>query len=239
MQEKIFHVHNVGDVSFRKNKKSKNVRIAIKPVKGVVVTLPYYVSYRYARNVVERKKDWILNHLPKIREIENEASLFTEETEFYTKYRKLFVIPEKISSVKIIINEEEIIFKYPQNINVKSKEIQDLIKQTIIKALRIEAKAYLTRRTSVLANQLNFKYNKVFIKNNKTLWGSCSGRNNINLNLHLMRLPDHLIDYVIIHELCHTVEKNHGIRFWRLMDSILGDAKSFSKELRSFSIQIY
>jgi len=54
-----------------------------------------------------------------------------------------------------------------------------------------------------------------------------------------MRLPDHLIDYVIIHELCHTIEKNHGKGFWNLMDTILGDAKSLSKELKNYSTQIY
>ncbi|MCK5169492.1 MAG: M48 family metallopeptidase, partial [Bacteroidales bacterium] len=59
------------------------------------------------------------------------------------------------------------------------------------------------------------------------------------LNLHLLRLPSHLIDYVIIHELCHTVEKNHGPRFWKLLDSILGDAKKISKELKQHSIVFY
>ena len=105
--------------------------------------------------------------------------------------------------------------------------------------MRIEAEEYLPFRTSQIAEKLGFKYNKIFIKNNKTLWGSCSGKNNINLNLHLIRLPDYLIDYVIIHELCHTVEKNHGVRFWKLMDTILGDAKKLSKELKTYSIQIY
>ena len=90
-----------------------------------------------------------------------------------------------------------------------------------------------------MAEKHRFKFNAVFIKNNKTLWGSCSSSNNINLNLHLLRLPDHLADYVIIHELCHTVEKNHGVQFWKLMDTILGDAKKLSKELRNYSIQLY
>lgn len=239
MPEKIIHVDNIGDVTFRKNKRSKNVSIAIRPMKGVVVNMPYFVSYSFAKNVVEKKQDWILNHLPKIEKIENKATIFTEKTEFSTKYRQLVILPENIENVKTEINPEKIIIKYPGFVDVKAKEIQNIIKNTVVKALRLEAKSYLPRRTAVLAGQLKFKYNKIFIKNTKTLWGSCSAQNNINLNLHLMRLPDYLIDYVIIHELCHTVEKNHGKRFWELMDSILGDAKKLSKELKTYSIQIY
>ena len=75
-----------------------------------------------------------------------------------------------------------------------------------------------------------------FVKNIKTRWGSCSSLNNINLNLHLMRLPDHLIDYVILHELAHTKEKNHGKSFWNLVDSLVMDLKEMKKELKTYSI---
>lgn len=239
MPDKIVHVDSIGNVTFRKNKRSKHVTISIRPIKGVVVNLPYYVSYRFALRVVENKIPWILDHLPKVEKMEHKMTVFNQNTEFYTKYRKLIISPEQINTVKTMINGEKIHIQYPQDIDIKNAEIQKIIRQTIIKALRLEAKAYLPYRTSELAKQWNFKFNKIFIKNTQTIWGSCSGINNINLNLHLMRLPDHLIDYVIIHELCHTKEKNHGKHFWSLMDSILGDAKKLSKELKNYSIQLY
>ncbi len=239
MPNKIIHVDRIGNVTFQKNKRSKNVSITIRPLKGVVVNLPHYVSYNFAKDVVEKKRDWILNHIPKIEKIENKQTVFTPSTDFSTKYRKLNISSEKTDRVKSLITSEKIIIKYPEHIPVKDERIQEIIRTVITKALRIEAKAYLPGRVEFLAQQLNFKFNKTFIKNAKTLWGSCSAQNNINLNLHLMRLSSHLIDYVIIHELCHTVEKNHGKKFWKLMDSILGNAKSLSKELKKFSIQIY
>ena len=64
-----------------------------------------------------------------------------------------------------------------------------------------------------------FKYEKVRIKNQKTRWGSCSAKRNINLNLRLMMAPDEAIDYVIIHELCHLLELNHNPAFWALVES--------------------
>ena len=91
-----------------------------------------------------------------------------------------------------------------------------------------------------LAKKSNLKYNRLFIKNIKTQWGSCSYKNNINLNLHIMRLPNHLIDYVIYHELCHTVHKNHGPEFWQKLSSLVeGDINELRKELRNFSPQLY
>lgn len=239
MPEKIINIDQIGDVTFRKNKRSKGVSIAIRPMKGVVVNLPYFLSYRIAMSIVEKKRSWILNHFPLIESIENKATIFTEKTLFNTKYRNLLIDRHSRDHILTRITPDSIIVRYPESADVQSPAVQRIIQATVIKALRIEAKEYLTRRTFQLAEKYQFKFKKVFIKNNKTLWGSCSGQNNINLNLHLMRLPDHLIDYVIIHELCHTVEKNHGPGFWKLMDTLLGNAKKFSKELKTYSIQIY
>lgn len=239
MSEKIIHVEYIGNVRFRKNKRSKNVSITIRPEKGVIVNFPYFLSYRFALSVVDKKRSWILNHLPKIEEFNNKRTIFTETSSFNTRYRKLILEKNTDSKIKTKITSESINISYPENIEVNNSDLQEIIRTTIIKALRKEAKEFLPERTLTLSKKYNFKFNKVFIKNNKTLWGSCSGINNINFNLHLLRLPDHLIDYVIIHELCHTVQKNHGKHFWKLMDSILGDSKKISKELRNYSIQIY
>jgi len=103
-----------------------------------------------------------------------------------------------------------------------------------IEVLRKKAKAELLPRLAQLAHQHNFAYNQSFIKNNRSNWGSCSGMNNINLNLKLMLLPEHLRDYVMLHELCHTRIKNHGPRFWALLNSFTDNkAKVFAKELRT------
>ena len=90
-----------------------------------------------------------------------------------------------------------------------------------IVALRKLAKAWLPARLQLLASHYGFTYGRVAIKNNRTNWGSCSARNNINLNLHLMRLPEHLRDYVILHELCHLRYHDHGENFHRLLEQLL------------------
>ena len=80
-------------------------------------------------------------------------------------------------------------------------------------------------------------YNKLTIKNQKTIWGSCSAKNNINLNYMLLQAPINSINYVIIHELCHTIYKNHAQDFWHLVKSIMPDYKIHQKWLKNFSIR--
>ena len=101
---------------------------------------------------------------------------------------------------------------------------------------RAEARRILTNRVAELARAHGFEYNRVFVKNQRTLWGSCSARNNINLNVNLLRLPDELRDYVIVHELVHTRHKNHSRAFWDEMNRILGDGKHFQRKLRRYKL---
>ena len=98
------------------------------------------------------------------------------------------------------------------------------------------ARSYLTQRIEELASQHGFNYNKVYIKNQKTRWGSCSKKNNINLNMKLLSLPEELSDYVILHELVHTKVKSHAPEFWMMLDKHTGNAKGFHKKLKKYGL---
>jgi predicted metal-dependent hydrolase len=92
-----------------------------------------------------------------------------------------------------------------------------------VEALRRQAKAELPLRLAELASRYGFTYNKVTIKHNSSNWGSCSTRNNINLNLNIVRLPSVLRDYVLLHELCHLKHHDHGHAFHLLLEHVLTD----------------
>jgi predicted metal-dependent hydrolase len=99
--------------------------------------------------------------------------------------------------------------------------------------LRKKASAVLFPRTEQLAKQYGFTYLKLAVKDMHSRWGSCSAVNKLNYSIYLATLSDELIDYVILHELCHTVHKNHGPQFWALLDKLTqGKAKILSKQLR-------
>jgi len=101
---------------------------------------------------------------------------------------------------------------------------------------RAKAKRKLTRRLKHLAMKHGFTYNRVFIRNQRTIWGSCSYKNNISLNMKVFRLPEELVDYVILHELAHTRVKNHSNDFWALMDRLVGTGKAKAASLRKHGI---
>lgn len=104
-----------------------------------------------------------------------------------------------------------------------------------VEQMRQEAKASLPRRVAELAYMHGFRYERVTIRNSKTRWGSCTIRNTISLSLYLMQVPQHLQDYVILHELCHTVHHDHSPRFWALMDKVTdGKAHALRAELYKY-----
>lgn len=89
-----------------------------------------------------------------------------------------------------------------------------------IETLRSQAKSILPNRIATLAQRYGFTYNKITIKHNSSNWGSCSSKNNINLNLNLIKIPEHLCDYVLLHELCHLKHHDHGEQFHTLLESL-------------------
>ena len=96
--------------------------------------------------------------------------------------------------------------------------------------------SYLSERLELLSVRHRLPYRRLYIKSQRTIWGSCSSKNNINLNIALMGLPRDLIDYVIMHELVHTKIKNHGERFWSALDSYIGDSRVLDRRLKGYYI---
>jgi predicted metal-dependent hydrolase len=122
----------------------------------------------------------------------------------------------------------------PQRTDFEDMRVRKLLGSMLESALRYEAKRILPDRLDKLARKHGFSYGKVRISSATTRWGSCNSRGNINLSFALMHLPDNLIDYVLLHELCHTVEMNHGERFWALMNRVTsGRAPELRKELKT------
>ena len=103
---------------------------------------------------------------------------------------------------------------------------------------RISARQTLIERLDKLAEKHGFTYNKVTIRNQKTRWGSCSIENNISLNIKLILLPEELMDYVILHELVHTLVKNHGKDFWAKLGNYVPDPKEKVSQLRKYGLAL-
>ena len=101
-------------------------------------------------------------------------------------------------------------------------------------ALRARAQAELPLRLRELADRHGFRYNAVRIKNNRSNWGSCSVRGNINLNLSLVLLPEQLRDYVLLHELCHLKHPDHSPAFHALLEEVCPGHRALQRTLRGY-----
>lgn len=112
------------------------------------------------------------------------------------------------------------IIEVPAGFSAPNFVSQKALRDVLVEVLREEAKILLPQKLSYFSDQYGFHFHKVTIKHNSSNWGSCSRAGNINLNLNLIRLPEPLCDYVLLHELCHLKEPNHGPRFHALLERL-------------------
>jgi predicted metal-dependent hydrolase len=99
-----------------------------------------------------------------------------------------------------------------------------------------QARKFVLRRIVELNAHYNFTYNQIRIKNTSSRWGSCSSAGNLNFQYKLLFLPPHLQDYVLVHELCHLVELNHGEKFWALVGQVIPDYVARKQELVHYQL---
>ena len=128
----------------------------------------------------------------------------------------------------LLENKQKLLVKIQKQPSHPLPEIDDT-------ALRRKAQTVLPTRLAKLAELHGFQYSGVRIRKSRSRWGSCSTKKAINLSLYLMLLPEHLIDYVLLHELCHTVQMNHSPAFWSLLDRCTQNkAKELRREIRKY-----
>lgn len=101
-----------------------------------------------------------------------------------------------------------------------------------IRELADKALKYIPERVEYFAGQIGVSYGSITIRNQKTRWGSCSSKGNLNFNCLLMLMPPEVIDYVVVHELCHRKEMNHSKAFWSEVEKVLPDYKDQIKWLK-------
>jgi predicted metal-dependent hydrolase len=216
-----------GAVTIRRSHLSRSLRLKVNERGDVVISMPKRAPLYLAKKLLDDARDQVRRTVQKTQT----QLVVLQNGELIGKSHRLVIRDSDELSGRLIGTFIEI--TVPSHLAVDSLEVQDYIKQFALKALRTQAKAYLSRQLQILADQYSFSYSNVRFSNAGTRWGSCSSTGTISLNVWLMQLPFELIDYVIIHELCHTRQMNHSQEFWALVEAILPNYKQLRRALKA------
>lgn len=226
MAQKIINLPGLGEVVLTKRRGAKTIRLTIGGDSRVKVTLPSWVPYQAGIAFLQTNQAWVAKH--------SKVSKTFSEGELIGKAHRIHYFRSSVLVPRTRVTDTEIRVTYPASSLVSSENIQKTIQKAGLKALRQEGEDLLPQRLKILAEKHNFEYKSVTLKRLKARWGSCSQKHEITLNIFLMQLPWHLIDYVLVHELVHTKVLHHGPDFWNGLTSCLPDAKLRRKELRNY-----
>lgn len=232
-------MYEYNDEEFGKIVVSKNIRakriIARRKNEHIQLTVPYGFDF----NTLSTLLDELRPRLKKNGTPENR--IITEDTVLETfSFTARLSKTGWVNDVQIHLKNRELVVLIPSGSDLKNPRSQAVVKEMLRCALRHEAKRVLRQKTMSFAQQFDLQVNNVKVNRSVSRWGSCSREKNINFSLYLMLLPEKYIDYVILHELAHTVEMNHSRDFWELLSEFCGeDAKALGRIVRKYKSPEY
>ena len=229
MPNKVVHFESIGAVTFFRNRRSKSMKISIKPDKSILVSYPFFVTEKEVLAFLTKNEEWIRKNQKKV---ETQQVKFDEEFFLKTKMHSVTLQKGPVTG-KVDVKDNNVTI-FIQDFNSENTRLA--VEHAITQIYRYEAQVLLPLRLKALAQKNRFCYNKVSVRNNKRNWGSCSSQNNISLNLQMMKLPDELIDYILLHELVHTEIKNHSPKFWKRLDELTNNrARELALKVKKYS----
>ncbi len=219
--------------------KRKTIAISFDRDGNLIVKAPLWVNNRKIAEFVSEKQEWIdatAKRLENARK-EKEASRMKLENGDKIPYlgRELIlsVVREDRSRGRIKCLNDRILMWVPYAAGYTYK------REMLEKWYRGQAAEVLHKKTHEFAKMLQVDFEAVYIKDQKSRWGSCSGRGNLNFNFRILMAPEEVCDYVVIHELCHLVHMNHSKEFWDLVASVCPGYKVCKKWLKENGERLY
>ncbi|APU59302.1 M48 family metallopeptidase [Clostridium botulinum] len=201
-----------------KTKKRKTISIKIGKEFIIEVTAPLGTNEYTIEQVLKKEEKWIIKKIKKLKEVENFNGYYYLGELYYLKIKEV-----KSLYFKLEVDSNKFMVYINSGILKEKREV--IIKDNLEKFYKEQAVKVLKERTDYYSSILKVVPKNIVIKNQKTLWGSCSSKGNINYNYKIVMAPLKILDYIVVHELCHLVHMNHSKDFWHLVESIIPDFK--------------
>ncbi len=231
--KRTVHYPSIGDVVVctRRNAMRTTFRVSATEVK--IVTSPWLANEVFPLS--EERIRWILTAQEQLK-AKTESLVLMPDSEVKTCFFTLHF--EKMESSKrkatFVVRRFDDVVKvyYRADLQFEAVEVQQSLRRILKQLLKAEAERYLPNRLAQMAEKYGFKFSSSHINSATGRWGSCTSIKRINLSLYLMLLPVELIDFVLVHELCHTEEMNHGANFKQRMRNIFADYDLLNRRLK-------
>lgn len=206
------------NIVIKKSKQAKHIQLRIHKTGEINLIVPLRSSIEKALNFLDEQLEWIEKKISKLAFNKN-------------KFRYL---GSRIN-IRSITDKKDNLFSiyWFDNELIKSTSQEIKVEQLYDQWLFEKAKLFIPQRVHQVADKYGFVFNSVKVKRLRSRWGSCSSKKNLSFSYRLMQFDINVIDYVIIHELCHLKEMNHSKAFWSLVRSVLPDYQNYKKTLSS------
>ena len=215
-----------GSITVRRSARATQVRLRVAPDGTLRASMPVYAPLFLLKRLVKSSR-------PQLRKMLEQAQPEVSYTDGQQIGKSHTLIVQRGGSKAAATrSKQHVVVTLPDGTSLSDPDVIRKIRDASIVALRLESKSYLPKRLQFIANQYGFRYSKVRFSHASSRWGSCSSNGTISLNIALLKLPFELIDYVLIHELAHTVHMNHSTDFWSLVEQGDPEYKQHRKMLK-------
>ena len=203
------------DYQIKVNSRSKKITLKIKSNGELIITTPPLVPKFLIKKFVEQNKSWIQE---KQQQREKTSPKFIGENFLYLFGKKYpLKIVQSPEPSRVVLKKEEVILNIHDSGNKTDFDCTNP-PMVLTRFIKNTAQHYITKKTAIFATKMKLEYKKISFKAQKTRWGSCSSRGNLNFNWKLAHFSPAVIDYVIVHELAHREQMNHSRSFWQLVE---------------------
>ncbi len=212
--------------------KRKTVGLAVDPKEGVIVTAPDGVEEEELKTVVKDRAGWILEKMELLREIKEPAltkEFMSGEKLQYLGRRYMLKIDEAdIDNPDVTLKYGKFFITIPKDTSERRKTVRN----ALLEWYYDHALDKLKERVKRYADKVGVEPNSVKVKHQQKRWGSCTKDKDLLFNWRIIMAPMSIVDYVVVHELCHLKEKNHTDAFWRSVKSVIPDHEERKEWLR-------
>lgn len=210
----------------RRSQRVSNARIVVKPGQ-VEVVAPLLISEHKLHNFVAAKQDWVTKALNKMAAASPEQNSFVPaefksgtDMAYQGTLYPLTLKPSKLKRVKIEFSEGYTVH-VPERLKPENHHLE--ISAALVRWMKKNTKQLVEQMVAIHSAQKQLHPRTITIKTQKSRWGSCGIHNDININWLLIMAPREVLEYVVVHELCHIKVKNHSSQFWALVGEHLPD----------------